>query len=142
MEIFYRAQQCPKPSVVSRAFALTLGIKIEDDELYGKMMFDPAGGAQWVANVYKEADIKLVFASTEDAALVKPTGQTSTVRPYSLTISANGQSGQNANVVWTAQSPELIAQRQIVMQVTGTFLASPDGGTPITLTLVNQRASY
>ena len=128
--------------IVNRAFALTLGIKVEDDDLYGKMMFDPAGGAEWVANVYKEADINLQFASTEDAAVIKPAGVTSTQRPYSLTIEANGQSGQDANVVWTAEPPALVAQRQIVMNVTGTFLASPDGGTPITLTLVNRRASY
>lgn len=128
--------------IVSRGFALQIGIKVDDYELYGKMMYDPDETMAWVAKVFKEGDIKMYFASTEDAAAIRASGASGTVRPYSLNITANGQSGDAANVVWTATPPEAIAQRQLVMQVTGTFLASPDGGTPISITLVNRRASY
>jgi hypothetical protein len=120
-------------SIVNRAYVLSLAIKIEDADLYSKIMYDPAGGNAWVAAVMKEANFKIEFASDIEAAAGKP---------FKFSIAANGQSGADANVTWAAQPIALRAGRQIIMAVTGTFLASPDGNTPLTLGLVNQTASY
>lgn len=126
--------------IVQRAFALTLAVKITDDTLYKRMQYDPAGGSAWLASLYKEGNFKVYFASDQDAADVKRTDQ-SAGAPYSFQIAGNGQSGANSNVIWTAQPIAPRAQRQIVMAVNGLFVAS-QSGAPITVTLVNQRASY
>lgn len=126
--------------IVQRAFALTLAVKITDDYLYKRMQYDPAGGSDWVASLYKEGNFKVYFASDQDASSIRRTDQTAGA-PYSFQIAGNGQSGANSNVIWTAQPIAPRAQRQIVMAVNGMFVASPSGA-PITLTLVNQRASY
>jgi hypothetical protein len=120
-------------SITQRAYALQMAVKIESGDLYTKMMYDPAGGSSWVASVMREADFALSFDSPIEAA---------TGVPYSFSIAANGQSGDNANVTWTAQPIVLNAGRQIIMNITGTFLADPLAGAPITLTLTNQEASY
>ena len=62
-------------------------------------------------------------------------------KPYSLTIAANGQTGDNANVIWTAAPVGMRAGRQIVLNVTGIFTATQTG-VPITATLVNTTTSY
>lgn len=119
--------------IVHRTFVLNLALKIDDDTLYKKMMYDPAGTNNWTANILREADIKLDFLS--DAA------------NYKLTIEANGanQASGAANIYWSAQPLALRAQRQIVMAVTGMFTAT-DWGTytdgPIKFTLVNTHDQY
>ena len=54
----------------------------------------------------------------------------------------NGQSGNNANVTWSCQPIVLNAGRNIILNITGTFLADPLAGDPITLTLTNTTESY
>lgn len=117
--------------IVRREYTLSLGIKITDATLYTKIMYDPAGGSAWVADMFREADLNIKFNSDAEA---------DTAIPYSFKIEANGSSGDAANVTWQAQPLATIAQRQIVMNVTGTFLA--DATLPIKITLVNTRATY
>jgi hypothetical protein len=120
-------------SIVQRAFALQMAVKIEAGELYRQMMYDPAGGSAWVAEVMREADFNLSFDSPVEAA---------DGVPHSFSIAANGESGANANVTWTCQPVVLSAGKQIILNITGTFLADPLAGDPITLTLVNDVAAY
>jgi len=121
--------------IVHRAFVLTMGVLISDTTLYTKMMYDPDAGSSWVAEIFKEADIELFFESDQVAG-----GST----PYKFQIAANGQSqaSGDANVAWSCTPLDIVAQRQLVLQVTGTFLASPTVDQPITFTLINDKASY
>ena len=119
--------------ITQRAYALQMAVKIEDGDLYKQMMYDPASGSAWVAEAMREADINISFDSPVEAA---------TGVPYSFSIAANGASGAGANIVWTAQPIPLSAGRQIILNITGTFLADPAAGDPITLSLTNQEASY
>lgn len=117
-----------------RAFSVTLALKVTDATLYNKMSYDPANGAAWTADMFREAAIKLYFASD-----IKP----ETGIPYSIDIKANAQTGNNANVVWSATPIALRAGRQVTMAVTGTFVADPLAGEPITVDLVNiESAQY
>jgi hypothetical protein len=120
-------------SITSRAYVLSLMVKIEDAALYKKIMYDPAGGSTWLPAVFREANFKIEFKSDIEAA---------TGKPYKFSIAANGQTGAAANVSWAAQPISMRAGRQIQLAVTGTFLASPDGNTPLTLGLVNETATY
>lgn len=117
----------------SRAFALTLNLKIDDAALYTKMSYDPAGGNAWVADLMREANFKLQFNSNKNIA--------ATTTPYSLVIKGNGQSGNGANVVWTASPVAIRAGRQITMQVTAVFLGVSTGD-PIVVELTNDVDSY
>lgn len=115
-----------------RAFAITFNIKISDATLYSKMMYDPAGGSAWAADMFREADFLLKLQSETEIA---------TDVPYSLTIEGNGSSGADANVVWSCTPLGMRAGRQIILSATGVFLA--DSATdPITVTLVNDEDSY
>jgi hypothetical protein len=115
--------------IVHRSFILQLAVKIEDEVLYNKMMYDPANGSAWTADIFREADFRLEFGSDVDNFL--------------FTISGNGQSGADANVLWSAEPLDIRARRQLVMNVTGMFIASPDPQyDPITLELTNERADY
>jgi hypothetical protein len=116
--------------ITSRSFAVQLAIKITDADLYSKMMYDPAGGTAWTTNLLREGKVKLSFVSDMEYDEGKP---------YKLEIEANGQDGDAGNVVWSAQPIGLRAGRQVVMAVTGIFLAGTD---PITATLYNKTASY
>jgi len=123
--------------ITQRAFVLNLTVKITDEDLYEKAQYDPAQSGAWAANIFKEADFLLNFKSDktfEDDGAV--------TRNYEFTIAANGSSGSGANVAWTAQPLELIAQRQVVMQLQGTFLADPSGNTPLTITLRTDYPTY
>lgn len=120
-------------SITQRAYVLSLMVKIEDAALYKKIMYDGAGGSTWLPTIFREANFKVEFASDIEAA---------TGKPFKFTIAANGQTGADANVSWSAQPIAMRAGRQLIMAVTGTFLASPDGNTPLTITLVNDTASY
>ncbi len=128
--------------IVNRGFTLSLGIKITDPDLYTRMLYDPNEGSAWVSEVYREADFLFKFVSDRDAAAVVPTGVTAVQRAYTMQVTGNAQSGGSANLVWTAQPVDMIAQRQLVLQATGTYLADPLGGEPITITLVNRRPDY
>lgn len=121
----------------SRMFTVTLAVKVIDVALYDKMNYDPAAGAAWAAQMYKEADIKLLF--TSDTL----TGPASGVY-QSLQIKGNGcnAASGNANVIWSCTPIALRAGRQVVMNMTGTFVASPDADPPVTATLINPTASY
>jgi hypothetical protein len=120
-------------SITQRAYVLSLAIKIEDGDLISKIMYDPAGGATWLPNVMREANFKIEFESDIEAAVGKP---------FKFGIAANGSTGAAANVSWSCQPIAMRAGRQLILAATGTFLASPDGNTPLTLTLVNDTASY
>lgn len=117
--------------IVGRSFALSMVVKIVDETLYTKMMYDPSLGAAWTADIFREANFNLHFGSDQ--------------ANYDFKIEANGQSSADANVLWSAAPLGLRARRQIVMQVSALFTQSPDAVTypdPITLTLVNQTTSY
>lgn len=133
--------------VVSRAFQLSFDVKIATTSvLYQQMMYKPsyASGAQaWTAEIFRNGDMKMEFLSDQDACANPPSGSTSDYRPYKLSVSPNAQSGDNANVIFAATPLALRAQRQVVMTVSGTFMASPNSlYDPISFTLINRRASY
>ena len=86
--------------------------------------------------MFKEANLDISFVSDVTAK---------TAVPFSLGIQANAQAAAtgNSNIAWTAQPLSLRAGKQIVMGITGMFLADPSGTLdPITVTLVNQFAAY
>lgn len=116
-----------------RAFALTMVVKTTDKVLYNKMNYDPADGAAWVAEVYREGDIGLKFESDVEA---------DTSYPYSIEVLANAQSGADSNVLWTATPISMRAGRQLTIAVTGTFIADPQGTyEPVTVNLINQQST-
>lgn len=120
---------------VNRAIGLTMTVLIEDNTLYQKLMYDPAGGADWTADIFREADIKLEFVSDQEI---------SAGNPYSLLIEANGQNAASglSNVQWSVQPVAIQAGRQLKMVVSGIFTASPNSDEPVTVTLINAEASY
>ena len=116
-----------------RAFALTMVVNTTDKVLYNKMNYDPADGAAWVSEVYREADIGLQFDSDIEA---------DTGYPFSVEVLANAQSDADANVLWTATPISMRAGRQLTFAVTGTFVADPDGAhEPITVNLINTNSA-
>jgi len=120
--------------IVSRAFAVTFNIKIADATLYSKMMYDPAGGNAWAAAMFREAAFKMDFLSDKMA---------DPLVPYKMSISGNGQTGDNANVIWSAQPIGLRAGRNVIMSVSGIFLADPStSANPISISLISKTASY
>lgn len=116
----------------SRSITMQFLMKIEDVQLYSRMAYDPADGLNWAVNMFREADILVEFQSDQEVTAAVP---------YSLTIAANGETGNDANVVWSVTPVSLQAGRQLTAVVTGTFLANPVAGAPITATLVNGRAT-
>jgi hypothetical protein len=58
-----------------------------------------------------------------------------------LEVKANAQTGANANVLWTATPISMRAGRQLTMAVTGTFIADPLAGDPITVELINAQTT-
>jgi hypothetical protein len=119
--------------ILQRAFSVSLTMKVADATLYSKMMYDPAGGSVWVSDMLREADLKIELVS--DALITAG-------NPYKLTIAANGETGADANVIWSVAPIGVRAGRQILMNATGLFIASPVAAAPITVTLVNNTASY
>lgn len=116
-------------AINQRSAVITLNIKVDDNILYEKMMYDPAGAAAaWIAGVYKEGDLKLDLDSPE-AAGTSTAGDT----PFSLHFDFDVT---DDNIIWTAAPIALRAGRQVVMQVTGTVVNSAN--EPITATLTNQ----
>jgi hypothetical protein len=119
--------------IVQRAYALQMAVKISTGDLYTQIMYDPDAGSAWVAKVMREAGFTLSFDSPIEAA---------SGVPFSLDIAANGQSDDTANVVWSCQPIVLNAGRNVILNITGTFLADPNAGDPITLELTNTTDSY
>jgi len=119
--------------ITQRAFQLSLVVKLTDAVLYDKAMYSAAGGSAWAVDMLREADIDINLKSAVEIA---------TGIPYSIKVAANGASGSGANVVWSAQAIALRPGKQITMALSGTFLADPAGGEPVTVTLVNGTASY
>ena len=117
----------------NRAFSLTLVVKATDATLYNKMSYDPANGAAWTANLFREADIALKFNSDVEAG---------TAFPYSVEVVANGETGATANVLWSCTPISMAAGKQLTFAVTGMFTADP-GGTlePITVNLINKKST-
>ncbi len=112
--------------IVTRACSLSMVVKITDDDLYGKMMYDPAGTDAWVANLMKESAFKLIFKSDKMVG--------ATAIPYSVTVKAHATED---NVVWSAQPIAVRSGRQVVMGITGVFLAPSDTSSPVTVEVVN-----
>jgi hypothetical protein len=119
--------------IVSRAYVLQLAVKVTDNALYNKVVYDGLGAVSaWSAEILKEADFNITFNSAQFV-----TGTT----PYSLKIEGNGGAAGSGNVAWSAQPIGLRAGSQVVMSVTGIFLA--DATQAIKLTLTNgQSAAY
>ncbi len=119
-------------AINQRTVNITLNLKVDDVDLYEKIMYDPGGSASaWTAQVFKEGDIKLDLISPENAG----TG-TGGDTPYSVTFDFDTT---DDNIVWTAAPIALRAGRQVVMQVTGTVLNSAN--EPITATLTNTQST-
>ena len=94
--------------------------------------YDGAGGSDWAVAMFREADFLIKFQSDQEA---------DTGVPYSLQIAGNGQTGSDANVVWSVSPINLAAGRQVTAVVTGLFLASPTADAPVTVTLTNKHAA-
>jgi len=116
----------------SRVYQLSLAIKMTDKDLYEKMSYDPAQGGAWAADVFKEGNILLKFETDSEAF---------TGTPYSFQIAANGESSDASNVEWSVSPISLSAGSQLVLNVTGTFIADAVND-PITLSLTNQQDAY
>jgi hypothetical protein len=114
--------------VVTRSFSMNLVLKIVDATLYSKIMYDPAAGSAWVAGLYKEGQISIKFSSD------KLVGSCVTTK-HSILISGHTT---EENIIWTAQPIAVRAGRQVIMNVTGTFVANTDGNSPISITVVNE----
>ena len=120
--------------ITQRVYAVSFQVKIADATLYSKMMYDPAGGSSWAASLFREANFKLDFLSD----ITMETGF-----PYGLSIRGNGQTGTNSNIVWSASPVGMRAGKQIVMNVSGMFLADPTAAIkPIDMQLFNQHVLY
>jgi hypothetical protein len=117
--------------ITSRTFALSLVLKITDATLYSKMTYDPAGGANWTANLMRESRINLSFKGNTP---IPGTGDVD----YSLKIEADGAAG--GNVVWSAQPIGLRPGAQVLMAVTGLFLQN-NTTPPVKITLHNGRST-
>lgn len=118
---------------VNRAIGLTMTVLVEDDSLYTKMIYDPAEGDDWTSEIWREANIKLLFNSDVEA---------DTAIPFSMNIEANGLSTSQANIQWSAQPIAIQAGRQLKLVVSGIFTAPQTAAEPITVTIINNEVSY
>ena len=119
--------------LVQRAIILQMRVKVTDNgSLYKKMSYDKAGGSAWAANILKEGSIN-IYATSDVRAGVHAESS-----PHKLTITANGQSGDAGNVAFSVEPIALRAGGQVMMNVTGMFLADPTGAhEPISIALRN-----
>jgi hypothetical protein len=132
--------------LVARQFSINMVVKVTDETLYNQMQYDPnfsSGASAWVAEIFRNANFKLEFVSDQDAAVVKPSGSSADYNPYKLNINGNMLTGDDANVLWSVAPINLKAQRQVLMNISGMFTASPvSASDPIKFTLVNREVSY
>jgi hypothetical protein len=130
----------PRPDgldTVQKAFMLNLTVKVTDKALYNKLMYDGAGGAAgWTANIFKSSNINLKFKGAQSFKV----GAVDT--DYSLTVTGNGNATDAlGNIVWSGTPVAIRAGQQIIMNVSGLFVA--DATQAIKLTMVNtQSTSY
>jgi len=125
--------------ITRRAFAINFTVKVTDATLYGNMAYDPAGGNAWAADILKEANFKMEFKSPVQADVANTVDT-------SLVIAGNGQTqaSGDANVAWSVAPIGLRSGGNVLMNVSGVFLADPRGAgnEPITVSLTNTVASY
>jgi hypothetical protein len=118
--------------ITARQFSINLVLKIIDATLYSKVMYDPAGGSAWLAGLMREGNFSLKFLSDILAGVTTP---------YSLDIDGNGSTGALANVIWSAAPIGLRAGGQVIMSLTGIFVADPNiAAIPISIALCNKAA--
>ena len=116
--------------VIARVVTLTYVVQVTSEVLYGKLMYDPAGGTAWDPDVFNTAAIQhLTFKSAEDQA-----GMTVTPVPYDLSLTA-------AEAHWFAEPISMRGADNILVRVSGTVV-QPGAGDAITLVLKNQTAAY
>lgn len=120
-------------SINQRSYIFNLTLKVEDDVLYEKCMYDKDAGGNWAANMFAEANLDFEFTSDVEA---------DTGIPYTININANAQTAASgdANVYWTAQPIGLRSGRQVLLNLTGMFVRGPSGQEPITITATNTDA--
>ncbi len=116
--------------IVKRMFSVSLSLKVTSKDLYEKFSYDPAQAGAWTTDLLKEGGFSIEFKTAQEIEAGTP---------YSLKITGNGQNAASGdgNVIWTATPVALRAGRQVTMNVTGTFVASPTADEPITVELVN-----
>jgi len=127
--------------IVSRSYGIQLAVKLADEDLYDRMMYDKDAGGAWLANVYKNGSMTMNFKSGENAGTNPITG--STYNKYTFSIAGNGQTGADSNIEWMMEPLALRAQRNIVASISGIITADPSGSyDPVTITLINQDSGY
>lgn len=114
--------------IVSRQAAVQLVLKITDNTLYRKFVYDPAGGAAWAANIMKEGGVTLTFESSQVY---------DTAKPYKLVIAFDNTS---ENVAWAAEPLSIRAGQPVTLAITGTILGATN--SEVTATLYNDTATY
>lgn len=115
-----------------RSMVISMAVKISDDTLYKKMMYDGVGAASaWTADLYKQSDLVLQLKSP---TLINGIAGL----PYRLDIRAHDTL---ENIIWSAAPIGLRAGRQIVMAVTGVVI-NTNTGNPIEFDLYNDTQSY
>jgi hypothetical protein len=116
--------------VIARVVTLEFVVLVENSSRFGKLMYDPAGGSAWLADVFDTAAVQhLTFKSAENIA-----GMTLTPIPYELSLTG-------AKAQWAAQPIGMRGADNVLMRVTGTII-EPGVGDPITLVLKNNTVSY
>jgi len=53
--------------ITQRAYMLQMAVKIVDDSLQKKIMYDPAGGSAWLATMLKDGTVKVKFSAAANA---------------------------------------------------------------------------
>ncbi|HEY45703.1 MAG TPA: hypothetical protein G4O14_02830 [Anaerolineae bacterium] len=113
-----------------RSMVVSFAVKITDDVLYKKMMYDGVGAAAaWTADLFREGQMKIQLKSA--TTIGNP------AVPYQLDIRGHDTLD---NIIWSAAPIGLRAGRQIVMAVTGVVVNSI--GDPIECELVNDTVDY
>jgi hypothetical protein len=116
--------------VIARTATLEFVVLVKDSTLYGKLMYDPAGGSSWLADMFDTASVDhITFKSAEDID-----GMTTNAIPYELSLTG-------AKAQWAAQPISMRGADNVMVRVAGTII-QPSSGDPITLTLKNATESY
>jgi hypothetical protein len=127
-ENFIIGQYTPRDiDVVGRVVALEYVVLVTGADLYGELMYDPAGGTDWLPDVFDTAAVQhLTFKSAENIP--------GTSSPYELTLAG-------AAAQWAATPIGMRGQGNVMVRVAGNIV-QPGSGDPITLVLKNNVASY
>ena len=116
--------------IIQRVVTLEFVVLVTGSTVYGKLMYDPAGGAAWVPDVFNTAAVQhITFKSAENIA-----GMTLTPIPYELSLTA-------AEADWTATPIGMRGADNVLVRVSG-VIKQPGSGDPISLVLKNSTASY